>query len=84
MKIDCCKSTKTHDTITVNLTQSDQGRLKLFCHQLLWILTVNLHNHNVKINKWKLKSAFDNEIKRVFFFFNEMKTIKGGEGQAFF
>ena len=37
---------------------------------------MNLHNHNVKINKWKLKSAFDNERKKSYclFFVNEMKT----------
>ena len=29
------KNAKTHDTITVNLNQSDQSRLKLFCHHLL-------------------------------------------------
>ena len=29
------KNAKTHDTITVNLNQSDQSRLKLFCYHLL-------------------------------------------------
>ena len=29
------KTEKTHYTITVNLNQSDQSRLKLFCHHLL-------------------------------------------------
>ena len=80
------KKAKTHDTITVNLTRSDQSCLKLFRLHLLWIFTVNLPNHNLKINKWRLKSASDNEKKKLllFFFFNEMKTIKGCEGQAFF
>ena len=29
------KNAKTHDTITVNLTRSDQSRLKLFCLHFL-------------------------------------------------
>ena len=69
MKIDRWKITKTHDTIMANLTQSDQSRLKLLRHHLLWTWTVNLHNHIVKINKWKLNFAFDNDEKKLLVFF---------------